>query len=300
MKKCSLLLVMALVSIALSAQELKKDTTIRFNQKTIQIADSIGQVTVKVYDANQEPFAKVYEGVFSDGKSYEKWTVIEEIGIQLPFITKSKKKKEYSMEPHWAGLGWGFLNITNQNYTINNIDGVSLKSESSNEFYFNFAEKILPVIRNNFGITSGMGLNWKTYYLDTNQSFKETNGITGLVDAPAGVEFDYSRLRMLYLTIPLMLEWQPGFGNRQKFFVSAGVVGGVNTMASAKSRYKDGTTTRYIREKGLNAAPITLDYMAQIGYGSWNVYAKYSPFGIFQSQKGPDIRSVSVGATLNF
>jgi len=300
MKKCSLLMVMALACIALSAQELKKDTTVRFNQKTIQIVDSTGQVTVKVYGENQEPFAKVYEGVFSDGKSYEKWTVIEEIGIQLPFITKSKKKKDYRMEPHWAGLGWGFVNITDRNYTINNIAGVSLKSESSNEFYFNFAEKILPVFRNHLGITTGMGLNWKTYYLDTDQYFRETNGVTGLENAPAGVRFNYSRLRMLYLTVPLLLEWQPGFGNRQKFFVSAGVIGGVNTMASAKARYKEGSTTRYMKEKGLNAAPVTLDCMAQLGYGSWSVYAKYSPFSIFQSQKGPDIRSVSVGATLNF
>ena len=300
MKKCSLLVMLALASLAINAGEQVKDTTVRFNQKVIQITDSTGQVTVKVFDEQQQPYAKVYEGVFTDGKSYEKWTVIEEIGLQLPFMHKSKKKKEYTMEPHWAGLGWGFVNISNAQYQFNNIDGVSLKSESSNEFYFNIAEKILPLIRNNLGLTTGFGFNWKTYYLDTNQHFSEVNGITGLYNAAAGIEYQYSRLRLLYLTVPVLLEWQPGIGKRNKFFISAGVVGGVNTMASAKAKYKENESTRYIKEKGLNAAPITIDYMAQIGYGSWSAYAKYSPFSLFQSQKGPEIRSVSVGATLNF
>jgi hypothetical protein len=55
-----------------------------------------------------------------------------------------------------------------------------------------------------------------------------------------------------------------------------------------------------VESKGLNVAPITLDYMAQIGYGKWSVYAKYSPFGLFQAQKGPAVQAVSLGATLNF
>lgn len=289
----------AIFMLNTTAQETVRDTTVLFRNKTIHIQDSTGQVTVTVMDEQHQPFSKVYEGVFTDGKSYEKWTVVEEIGIQLPFLHKSKKKKEFSMEPHWAGMGWGFVNITDGSQ-LNNISGISLKSESSNEFYFNFMEKILPVYRNNLGLTTGFGLNWKSYYLDTDQYFAEVDGVTGLYDAPAGTKYSYSRLRMLYLTVPVLLEWQPGFGNKHKFFMSAGVVGAVNTMSSFKARYKDGASTRYIREKGLNAAPVTFDFMAQLGYGSWSAYAKYSPFGLFQSQKGPDVRSASVGITLNF
>ena len=300
MKKFYFALLMIFVVNTTMAQEVIKDTTLRFNKKHIEIRDSTGQITVKVFDDQHQPYSKVYEGVFADGKSYEKWTVIEEIGLQLPFITKAKSKKDYRMEPHWAGLGWGFANISNDQYQINNINGVSLKSESSREFFFNIAEKILPVFKNNLGLTSGFGFNWKTYYLDTNQYFAEVNGITALYNAPDDVNYIYSRLRMLYLTVPLLLEWQPDFGKRKNFFLSAGVVGGVNTMASFKARYKDGGSTVYLKEKGLNAAPVTLDYMAQIGYGSWSVYAKYSPFSIFQSQKGPAIRSVSIGTTFHF
>lgn len=62
--------------------------------------DSVGQMKVTVFDNESNPYKKVYEGVFTDDKSYEKWTVVEELGIQLPFLNKlgSKKKKDYKME----------------------------------------------------------------------------------------------------------------------------------------------------------------------------------------------------------
>lgn len=298
MKKLIFILAITGATCITGAQELVKDTTVRFNQKLIQIQDSIGQVKVMVYDELHKPYSKVYEGVFSDEKSYEKWTVIEEIGFNIPFIHKTKSKSSPKMEPHWAGLGWGFLNVTDGNQ-LNNINGVSIQSEKANEFYFNLAEKILPIYRNNLGITTGLGFNWKTFYLDTDQYFSEVNGVTTLQNL-SGSPVYYSRLRMFYITVPLLFEWQPTVGSNRKFFISAGVVGGVNTMASSKAKYKDASAVRYHKEKDLNAAPITLDAMAQIGYGSWSVYAKYSPYGIFQSQKGPEIKAVSLGATLNF
>jgi len=62
----------------------------------------------------------------------------------------------------------------------------------------------------------------------------------------------------------------------------------------------DGNTATKVESNGLNTAPLSLDFCGQIGYGSLNVYAKYSPFSIFQSGKGPDVRAVSLGMVLNF
>lgn len=284
-----------------AVEKVQNDTTIRYNNKVIHLEDSIGQLKVKVFANDSTAFKPVYEGIFTDGKSYEKWTVIEEIGIQLPFMNKLHHKK-YSMEPHWAGIGWGFANISNQNYKLNNISGISLKSESSNEFFFNLIEKIIPIYRNNIGITTGLGFDWRNYFLDMNTHLLEVNGVTDIYPAPAGVEYEYSRLRTFHITIPLMLEWQPAFGKNQKCFVSAGVIGGVNTFASYKVKYKDanGNSVTNVESEGLNVAPLSLDFCGQLGYGAFSLYGKYSPFSIFQSQKGPNVQSVSLGAVLNF
>jgi hypothetical protein len=287
-----------------SAEKLASDTTLQYKNKTIQLQDSIGQMKVTVFDNDSIPYKKVYEGIFSDGKSYEKWTVVEELGIQLPFWNKhsNKKKKDYTMEAHWAGLGWGFANISDVNYKLNNIDGVSLKSESSNEFYFNLSEKILPIYKNNLGITTGLGFDWRNLYLDNNTHLLEVNDLTDVYPAPADIKYEYSRLRTFNITVPLMLEWQPTFGRNHELFVTAGVVGGVNTYASHKVKYKDtnGNTVKLIESKGLNIAPLTLDFIGQLGYGDWSIFAKYAAFSMFQSGKGPDVRGVSLGATLNF
>ena len=287
---------------AVAVEKLQRDTTIRFDNKMIQIEDSVGQLKVKVFGNDSIPFKPVYEGVFTDGKSYEKWTVIEEIGIQLPFMNKSHHHKRYSMEPHWAGIGWGFANITDQNYKLNNINGVSLKSESSNEFFFNLIEKIIPLYRNNLGITTGLGFDWHNYFLDMNTHLLEVNGVTDVNPALTGVVYEYSRLRTFHITVPLMLEWQPAFGKNQKCFMSAGVIGGVNTFASYKVKYKDanGNDITTVESEGMNVAPLSLDFCGQLGYGTFSLYAKYSPFSVFQSEKGPNIRTVSLGAVLNF
>jgi hypothetical protein len=304
MKKTILFLIGALIAACTANAQttLKNDTTVRFNQKLILIEDSTGQVKVKVFDNDSTPYKAVYEGIFSEGKSYEKWTVVEELGIQLPFMNKKSSKKKYKMESHWAGIGWGFANISDATFKLNNIDGVSLKSEASNEFFFSLMEKTLPIFRNNLGLTTGLGFNWRNYFLDKNTHLLEVNDVTDVYPAPTGIIYNSSRLRTFGLTVPLLLEWQPSFGKNDKFFMAAGVVGCVNTFASYRVKYKDtnGNAINLVESKGLNIAPLSLDYMAQIGYGSWGIYAKYSPFSIFQSQKGPNVRAVSLGAMLHF
>jgi len=287
-----------------AVEKIQNDTTIRFNNKTIHLEDSTGQVKIKVYENDTIPFKPVYEGIFSEGKSYEKWTVMEELGIQLPFInTKNKKSHhKYSMEPHWAGIGWGFTNLVDKNNKINNVNGLSLKSESSNEFFINLFEKIVPLYRNNIGLTMGVGFDWHNYFLDMNTYLSEDHGITNVYSAPTGINYEYSRFRTFHITVPLLLEWQPTLGKNHDCFVSAGVIGGVNTSASNRIKYVDenGHKISEVISKGLNTAPLSLDFYGQMGYGSLNVFAKYSPFSIFQSGKGPDVRAVSIGMVLNF
>lgn len=287
----------------LTAQE-KNDTIVKFNKKTVQIEDSVGQVKVKVFDANGEPYTKVYEGVFTDGKSYEKWTVSQELGLDIPLIGKMihpKKKKQSGMEAHWAGIGWGFTNVADKNIRINDVDGVSLDTRNSVEFYLNLIEKIVPVYRNVFGLTTGFGMGWHTYYLADNAQFVENNGVTS-VQPVADKKFDYSRLRTFQLTVPILLEWQPNFGNNHKFYMAGGLIGSVNTMASFKVKYQndEGDWVKKVYGKGMNVLPVSADVMLQAGYNSFGVFAKYGLIGLFENGKGPDVRSISIGAVLNF
>jgi hypothetical protein len=50
----------------------------------------------------------------------------------------------------------------------------------------------------------------------------------------------------------------------------------------------------------MNVAPLCLDYVAMGGMDGISVYAKYSPFSIFQLDKGPDVKAISIGVVLGF
>jgi len=306
MKKIILFMMALFVAFSISeaAEQNQNDTTFHFNKKIIHVQDSIGQVKVKVFEATNKdsiPYKVVYEGQFAEEKTFEKWTVVEEIGLQIPFLGKSNERHQGKMEPHWAGIGWGFANISNASFKINNIDGVSLKSGSSSEFFVNLIEKILPIYKNKLGITTGLGFNWRTYSLDYNTHFINNNGLTNVYDAPVGVKYEYSKLKTAHITLPVLLEWQPG-GLDDDFFVSVGIICGVKTYSVSKIKFKNesGDMIKRVEDKGLNVSPLSLDYYAQIGYGSFNVFAKYSPFSIFESGKGPDVRAVSLGLVLDF
>jgi len=282
------------------AEGLPSDTTFQYNRKYITVDDSNDQIKVKVFEKKESndtvPYRQLYEGIFSDDKSYEKWTVQEAIGFNVPFLTK-KKSRPRQMTSHWSGIGLGFANIADKSLNMTTVNGVSLNAGSSFEWFLNLLDWILPIYRNNLGITSGVGMSWLNLRLDNNTHFVNVDGVTGVYPAPEDIRYSLSRLMIVHINIPLLLEWQPTISGRHKAFLSAGIVGGVKTFSSYKVKYNNaaGKKITVVEGRGLNTTPLSFDYMVQAGYDQIGIYAKYSPFSIFQSNKGPDVRAVSLG-----
>lgn len=301
MKKVTFIAIMlvAFLTSTIQAQAVK-DTTILFNQKRILIQDSLSHTRVTVLAKDSVGYKQVYEGIYTDEQSIESVNVLSEIGLNFPFV---KKKVKGEMEAHWAGFSYGRLTMTDNQMNIGQTAGIPLDKGKSNEVMFNIADGIVPIIGRTFGLTSGFGFNWRSYHLDNNTHLVENgDGVTQVIAADADVNYTYSRLRTLHLTVPVLLEWQPIFGKNKKFFLSAGAVGGWNVMTAYRVKYKnaDGDKISKVESRGLNTNPLSLDLMTQIGYGSISLYAKYSPFGIFQKDKGPSINAASIGVQLDF
>ena len=295
-----------LAACLLKAEGLPADTTFQFNRKSIKIEEDNDRIKVKVFENvalnDTVHYKQLYEGIFSDEKSYEKWTVQEAIGFEVPFLSRKKKKHPTRMDSHWSGIGIGFANIADQSFNMTEVKGVSLDAGSSFEWFINLIDGTLPLYRNNFGITTGAGMSWLNLRLNKNTHLVDKDGVTGVYPAPEGIQYSLSRLMIVHINVPLLLEWQPTISGRHKAFLSGGIVAGVKTFSSYKVKYnnQDGKKVTIVEGRGLNTAPLSLDYMIQAGYDGLGVYAKYSPIGIFQSAKGPDIRAVSLGVILYF
>ena len=303
MKKFILAPVLALLPLIgmLASNTAGKDTTILFNNKIIQIKDSVDQVNIKVSkvgSTDTTAYKTVFEGLYSDNQSYERWSVVEELGIQIPFVTNNKKirqKHRYEMQSHWAGFGWGRIAMTD-GVDLNNVNGIQLDLNRSYEFNYNMIEHITPIFFHYLGISSGVGFSWRNYYLDNSTYLKETNNIVTIETGAAGNTYKYSRLSNWYLTVPVMLELQIFKSSKYKPYLAAGIIGDVRLTTSYKTKYIDATgSTIHSTDTGMNALPLSMDYVAQAGMGKISLYAKYSPVGIFETGMGPNVQHASIG-----
>ncbi len=307
MKKCMSLWFMFLLAgySVFAANSTPADTTFHFNNNIIKVEEGNDQIKIKVYGNDSVPEKQLYEGIYNDGKSYEKWTVDEDLGLQLPSFLTGKKKhysSTYPLEAHWAGFGLGYSNFTDGSFHMTSVDGVTLKADQSTEWFINLFQHILPLYHNKLGLTTGLGMSWYTFRLDDNMHLVDVNGVTGVYPAPTGIVYKFSRLKVVYLTIPALLEWQPFEGKAHSIYISGGVVAGIKTFSSYKVCYNDasGNKVEKVEARGLNTNPLSINFMGQVGMGDISVFAKYSPTNLFQSGKGPEVRTVSLGLMLHF
>lgn len=304
------LLLFVMTAFTNSFAECKKDSVLQTlktkNNTTVEVIErNGGQVDVKVYEkGNDKELKKVYEGVFTNETEYEKWTVKNSIETAIDGLGIFGKKKNKKHRKHhkryaksrWAGIGWGFCTITDGK-KFDDVNGMSVKGEKSNEFFINLADVRLTPKNSHFALSTGLGLDWKNFRFD-NARLVEQNNITTLVSAPVGVHYDFARLRVFYVTVPLIATFQP----TRKIYMSAGIVGGINAFTSQKLKYRapNGDYIKRKNKNGLNVARFTYHFEGEIGYDWFGVFVKYSPVSVFQKDKGPDVQTASVGLKLNF
>ncbi len=310
MKRITIIGLLLIIATALTSvmAECQQDSTLRTiitKKNTIKVIEEEGKINVQVFEKKDttKQLKKVYEGVFTDEQEYEKWSVktpvesiLKGIGVLNKKAKRKKRRKRYA-KPRWAGLGWGFCTITDGSQ-FDDIDGMSLKGEKSNEFVWNIANVRLTPKHEHFVLSTGLGLDWKNLHFENNSRLVEINNVTGMAPAPVGIHYDFARLRVFYVTVPLIATFQP----TRSLFVSAGVVGGINAFTNQRLKYRN-ITGEYVKKnnkKGLNVARFSCDFIGQVGYGSFGFFAKYSPISLFQKDKGPEVQTASLGLKIFF
>ena len=118
-----------------------------------------------------------------------------------------------------------------------------------------------------------------------------------LVPAGDGVEISSTDLQVFNFQVPLLFTIPIG---KDVEFV-AGAVGCFNTYARASSELKIDSSKYKTTYKGLQQRLFTAELTASLGVCDiLGVYASWSPMSLFQSSYGPQLKSWSIGATINF
>jgi len=233
------------------------------------------------------------------------------------------KKNRYN--GHWAGVGLGFNGYVNSDFNMD-LDPkyayMNLNTARSLVININPVELNLNLIKNRFGLTSGIGFQLSNYYFTGNYALiSDSASLVAfkITDANRNeVDLVRNKLFVSYLNIPILFEYQTNSRHRlNSFHVALGVIGGVRIGSYTKQVYHNWNQTYYLtNEQGQQIASyytdkhysrrhdpyhlqaFKLDATMRIGWSFLNFWATYSLTPMFQKNKGPELYPWTIGIQL--
>ncbi|HLN52536.1 MAG TPA: DUF2807 domain-containing protein [Lentimicrobium sp.] len=210
------------------------------------------------------------------------------------------KKEKY--DGHWGGIEIGVNGLV---YRDNNMTPPSeysfldQKMERSVNFALNLYEQNFNLIEENFGLTTGLGLEWNNYRLADDVVLNLDDDISARYGSSEDTNWIKSKFVTTYLTLPLMFEVQTNSMSKvNSFHAGIGVLSGLRIGTHTKVVYDDGDKETDKERGATSMNPFKLELMARLGWGKINVYGKYALTELFKENRGPEAHPFSVGITL--
>ena len=289
MKRILFLTLMAAATTAFAAEN---DTLVieKPQRVTIITGDSLQSIRVKGKEGdNSFDYQNTIQLIDSNYVNTE--TYNKSLWDLMPFGKKKDCEKRGNMQfALIASFSVGFTTA------VGAADGVNIPVGPSWEFMWDIAQiQVRPWKERNHYFYTRFGLDWRNYRMtDQNRFVEQPDGQIVTTPYPQGSNPDFSRIKVLSLTVPFTYGFFPFKKGLFRGF-EIGPVLNFNVYSSIKTRYSiDGEKQKDIT-KGLHRNPVTVDLMVKLQMKYFNIYAKYSPCNVLDTAYGPKFRSVSFG-----
>lgn len=286
------ILFLTLMAAATNAFAAENDTLVieKPQRVTIITGDSLQSIRVKGKEGdNSFDYQNTIQLIDSNYVSTE--TYNKSLWDLMPFGKKKDCEKRGNMQfALIASFSVGFTTA------VGAADGVNIPVGPSWEFMWDIAQiQVRPWKERNHYFYTGFGLDWRNYRMtDQNRFVEQPDGQIVTTPYPQGSNPDFSRIKVLSLTVPFTYGFFPFKQGLFRGF-EIGPVLNFNVYSSIKTRYSiDGEKQKDIT-KGLHRNPVTVDFMVKLQMKYFNIYAKYSPCNVLETAYGPKFRSVSFG-----
>lgn len=213
----------------------------------------------------------------------------------------ARRRARNRFKGNWAGIEFGFNGYMTEDFTSvmpDDIYYMTLHSGKSNSFSINCVQQSLGFSRH-FGMVTGIGFVWNNYRFDGNNNIeKGDNGV--IVELDPGVTLKKSRVKTLFLNVPLLLEAQIPADNNH-FNITAGLIGGVKLWSESKMVTDDDRKLTSNSDFSMNV--LRWGTTARVGFGNFQVFGTYYFTPLFKSGKGPggyDLFPVEIGFAFTF
>ena len=275
------LLFAAMMVTATTAFAAENDTLIieKPQRVTIITSDSLQSIRVKGKEGdNHFDYQNTIQLIDSNYVSTE--TYNKSLWDLMPFVKKKDGEKRGTMEfALIASLGVGFTTA------VGTADQVSIPVGPSWEFMWDIASiRIRPWKERAHYFNTGFGLDF----------VEQSDGQIVVTPYPQGSNPDFSRIKVLSLTVPFTYSYYP---YKKGFFrgFEVGPVLNFNVYSSIKTRYSLNGEDQKDFTKGLHRNPVTVDLMVKLRMKYFGFYAKYSPSNVLDTTYGPKFKSMSFG-----
>jgi hypothetical protein len=211
-----------------------------------------------------------------------------------------EKTSKY-FEPNWAGLELGITQLMNSSFesTFSGNRYWENVAEKSWFFNYNFFEYKLPIYKQYFGITTGMGYSWRgisflsNYELITNSDTIYANITT--------LDLRRNKLTAHYLTLPLLLEFSTKKDTENNFYISSGIIGSWKFSSYSFQKGKDlnGNNFSLYKYSNYNLRNFNLDWVVRVGYSYVGLFTSYQINSLFRKDKTVPIYPFRIGMTIN-
>lgn len=288
-----LLMLIPMISFAENGINLQ-DTTILLNGRKITIKEQGDKIKVKLYEklsagdtiANEQ----IFEGVYLNGQRSESRAALGGIS----FIKKKKRRNQYNYENCPIRIYIGYTLASDDFMSFSPSNKIDLNTAHSWEIGANLLNTYSTLgVSSNWALTAGLGWGYRSIRLDGNYAFREKEESTGVYPGESDeVNYSKSRLHYFYFRIPLALECQIQLNGYRKLFFAVGPEAEIRHGVRSKAKVNGHAETL---DKGLNVRPVGINLLAQAGIGSIGAYMRYSTYGLFEKNKGPELYPFSFG-----
>ncbi len=211
------------------------------------------------------------------------------------------ERRRAGFRKNWSGFEMGingYLTPDNSLTLTNDGEYIDLRYNKSVVVNLNFLQQSFPLVSNNLGLVTGLGLGFNNYRFD-NQ--------TRIVYNREGLDFyedtinsiTKNKLTLTWINLPILLEYQTQGRGFEKFHIAGGMI--VGTRIGTHAKYVTDDAGKKRKEKDyhdFHVPPFRFDLTGRIGWGRINLFATYSLNSLFKDDKGPELVPFSAGIRL--
>ena len=205
---------------------------------------------------------------------------------------------------YWSGFHVGINMLMNESVQSGfSSDHLKLDPANSFSYSFNFMEHRIPIIKDYFGIVTGLGFTNSRFGFDNDRMRLASNADStwGFVDTTLVTGFSKNQLRVNYFNIPVLFQINTSKQASNNFHITFGVIGGVRIGSKVKYVYEVFGGESENKEKGrhnLNAFAVSGTF--RMGYKDFGVFANYDLLSLYEKGKSELSYPLTFGASFHF